>query len=411
MRYIPAKISGDLDILSWLITVTRRHMRVYTYDAAVFPGYEARVRHPNLGYHIDEVFASRLRVSPVSTSDPRRATVFFVPFGTSACRFAKLDPAKGGQRANLHTIASCAAKMQQGVGVIGRRWPFLGKRNGSDHVWVSSHDSGHDVASLSDERFRANAHAIINSADIDPNVQSEVRRGAGSGWTRVTPFSPVRDIAAVPFVGGPPAVQLPPPARRSVLGFFAGTIRPSENSSGSGGHGLGVREQMVRAVGQFNHEAKASGSRLVRLVSGHLSADAYRRALLDSVFCLCPRGHAVWSPRLIEAIMHGCIPVVLADTYWPPLRCFLDWRLFSIWLPEARASHIGAELAAISASQTNAMHAELVRVRRWFTLRVRKRREPVAANDADAHDLLLAELYLRIQGCRSQRTAAAQAVL
>jgi hypothetical protein len=52
--------------------------------------------------------------------------------------------------------------------------------------------------------------------------------------------------------------------------------------------------------------ANSSGAHLGR----NLPAEAYRRALLESVFTLCPAGHAPETFRLFEAAEAGSIPIV-----------------------------------------------------------------------------------------------------
>ena len=56
----------------------------------------------------------------------------------------------------------------------------------------------------------------------------------------------------------------------------------------------------------------------------------YLCAMADSVFCLAPRGQAAWSPRLDEAIHAGCIPVIIANHYEPPLAKVLNYSTFSV---------------------------------------------------------------------------------
>lgn len=60
--------------------------------------------------------------------------------------------------------------------------------------------------------------------------------------------------------------------------------------------------------------------------------------MLDSIFCMAPEGLHPNSNRPFEAMMAGCIPVIIADQFELPFENFLDWRAFSIKLPEAQVS-------------------------------------------------------------------------
>lgn len=411
---------GDLELLTASVANMRKQASIFAYDG-VYSAADSK--HPNVGYHVDFAFAKRLEASGLRTSNPSDAHLYFVPFSAATCRFTKLDPRKGGHRGNLRSVASCAAEMRRGTARIASRWPWLARRNGSDHFWVSSHDAGHDFAVLTDARFRANAIAIANSADTDPSIPSGVvsypqppplaasavetaadrnrtrHAGRASRASRIPPFSPSRDVSCVPYVGGlPGAVSLPPPARRKVLAFFAGTVRQSADPTAAHYDNSGTghaRELMADGGRRFNAQPPSSaGRRRVRLVSGSLRRTDYIDALLDSVFCLAPRGHAVWSPRLVEAILHGCIPVLIADTYWPPLRCFVDWRRFSVRVAEAEAANVAHMLAEVPAARVQAMHAELLRVRHLFAFQLHAEQRT-----SDAFDVLLLEAWLRGTQC------------
>jgi len=388
---------GNLSLLDSLVVMSRRQLRVFTYRGIFKP---AVAKHMNTGYHVDVAFAERLAASGLSTHAGEHASLFFVPFSASTCRFTKLDLAKGGHRGNLRSVASCASDMRDGVAKIATRWPYLARRNGSDHLWVSSHDAGRDFAVLSDERLREHAIAISNSADLDATIPSSVLLPSAHRQQQGTipPFDPSRHVSGVPYVGGMPAASaVPRPSSRSVLAFFVGTVRQSTDA-----HEVRTgraREMLVAAGRRFNAEVAStprSGTgtlrRHVRLVRGSLLRAEYVDALLDAIFCLAPRGHAVWSPRLIEAILHGCIPVVLADTYWLPFTCFVDWRKFSVRVPEAETGSVPHMLEAMPEATVEAMHAELLRVRHLFAF---SRQASHAGAQPDAFDILLLEAYLR----------------
>jgi len=58
------------------------------------------------------------------------------------------------------------------------------------------------------------------------------------------------------------------------------------------------------------------------------------------------RGTQVQSPRIIEILLFGCVPVVMADTYDLPLSDVLDWSAFSVRVPQGDPGALPAALAA-----------------------------------------------------------------
>eukprot|EP00976_Prorocentrum_cordatum_P021723 443671-Prorocentrum_minimum.AAC.1 len=53
-----------------------------------------------------------------------------------------------------------------------------------------------------------------------------------------------------------------------------------------------------------------------------------------SVFCLCPRGWSPWTLRAYQAMMSGCIPVVIADEIEFPFENTIDWTQLTVKIPE-----------------------------------------------------------------------------
>jgi hypothetical protein len=70
----------------------------------------------------------------------------------------------------------------------------------------------------------------------------------------------------------------------------------------------------------------------------------------------------VWSPRLIEYIWYGCIPVVLGDDYYLPFSSLLDWSQFSIRICEAHAGKIKEILTAIPGDEVKRLRDNLKKV-------------------------------------------------
>jgi len=60
----------------------------------------------------------------------------------------------------------------------------------------------------------------------------------------------------------------------------------------------------------------------------------YVDSLLFTQFALCPRGLGLYTYRTVEAIMAGAIPVIIGDHYVYPFNEIIDWRSFSVILPD-----------------------------------------------------------------------------
>ena len=60
----------------------------------------------------------------------------------------------------------------------------------------------------------------------------------------------------------------------------------------------------------------------------------YYEDMQRAVFCLCPLGWAPWSPRLVEAVVFGCIPVIIADDIVLPFADAIPWEEIGVFVEE-----------------------------------------------------------------------------
>ena len=74
----------------------------------------------------------------------------------------------------------------------------------------------------------------------------------------------------------------------------------------------------------------------------------------------------MYSPRVVEAILHGCVPVILSDGYVPPFFEVLNWSAFSLVVPEKDIPRLKDILSSISRARYNAMQMAVDKVRRHF---------------------------------------------
>ncbi|XP_057950997.1 probable glycosyltransferase At5g25310 [Malania oleifera] len=94
----------------------------------------------------------------------------------------------------------------------------------------------------------------------------------------------------------------------------------------------------------------------------------YYSFMLRSKFCLCPSGHEVASPRLVEAIYAECIPVILSDHYVLPFSDVLCWEEFLVRVEIAEIPRLKEVLKGIPKEKYWRLKVGVRAVRRHFEL-------------------------------------------
>jgi len=102
-------------------------------------------------------------------------------------------------------------------------------------------------------------------------------------------------------------------------------------------------------------------------VHKHLQKEiSYHEMMRKSKFCLCPSGYEVASPRVVEAIYTGCVPVLISEHYVPPFSEVLNWKSFSVELSVKDIPNLKDILMSIPPRQYIRMQRRLKQVRRHF---------------------------------------------
>ncbi len=76
--------------------------------------------------------------------------------------------------------------------------------------------------------------------------------------------------------------------------------------------------------------------------------EQYVQDLTSSRFCLVARGITLWTRRLFEAILGGCIPVLVNDDLVLPFEQQLDYLDFVVRIPEAESKTLLPTLVGMS---------------------------------------------------------------
>ncbi|CAH1446577.1 unnamed protein product [Lactuca virosa] len=143
--------------------------------------------------------------------------------------------------------------------------------------------------------------------------------------------------------------------RRSTLLYFRGRLK--RNAGGK------IRSKLGSELGGADDVIIEEGS------AGEAGKIAAQSGMRKSVFCLSPAGDTPSSARLFDAIVSGCIPVIVSDELELPFEGILDYRKMSIFVSSSDAVQPGwllAYLRSIKPTQIKEMQYNLAKYTRHF---------------------------------------------
>ncbi|ESW34824.1 hypothetical protein PHAVU_001G184500 [Phaseolus vulgaris] len=258
------------------------------------------------------------------TRDPEKAHVFFLPFSVAMLvQFVYVR--------DSHDFGPIKKTVTDYVNVIAGRYPYWNRSLGADHFYIACHDWGPETS-----------RSVPNLQDNSIRVLCNANTSEG--------FKPSKDVSLPEInlqsgsinglIGGPSA------SKRPLLAFFAGGL-----------HGP------IRPILLEHWENKQEDMQVHRYLPKGVS---YYEMLRKSRFCLCPSGYEVASPRVVEAIYTGCVPVLISDHYVPPFSDVLNWKSFSVEVSVEDIPKLKDILLSISPTQYIRMQRRVVQVRRHF---------------------------------------------
>ncbi|KAK6147113.1 hypothetical protein DH2020_018025 [Rehmannia glutinosa] len=193
-------------------------------------------------------------------------------------------------------------------------------------------------------------------------------------------FQPSKDVS-IPEINLPGGrtnglIGGPSPSRRPILVFFAGRL-----------HGP------IRPILLEHWENKDPDVQVHRYLPKNVS---YSATMRKSRYCICPSGYEVASPRMVEALYTGCVPVLIKDHYIPPFSDVLNWKSFSVEIQVKDIPNLKNILTGISTRQYIRMQRRGVTVRRHFEVNLRPKRYDVF--HMTLHSIWLRRLNIRLHG-------------
>ncbi|XP_023544606.1 probable glycosyltransferase At5g03795 [Cucurbita pepo subsp. pepo] len=280
------------------------------------------------------------------TNDPNKAHVFFLPLSVvMLVRFVYVR--------DSHDFTPLRRTVADYVNVIGTKYPFWNRTLGADHFMLSCHDWGPEVS-------KSEPHLYKNSIRVLCNANTS--EGFNPSKDVSLPEINLQTGVLTGFLGGPS------PSRRPILAFFAGGL-----------HGP------IRPILIQQWENKDQDIRVHQYLPEGVS---YIEMMRKSRFCLCPSGYEVASPRIVEAIYTGCVPVLISDHYVPPFSDVLNWKSFSVEVSVNDIPNLKKILAGISTRQYLRMYRRVVNVRRHFVVNFPPKR-------FDVYHMILHSVWLR----------------
>lgn len=291
-----------------------------------------------------------LLASPFRTLDPEAADFFYVPAytGCFVSEFNRPYPKhwlcdgchKKGAAADLASVRAMRSS-EATLNFISRLYPFWNRSGGADHLWPFFHDEGGCYAPAALRRALLLTH--WGRAQPRPNGSSEyhlwrVRPHARRmyGWRRC--YDPCKDLvlpswrAPESFARSPHLLKAADRPRRERLFYFNGNLGRTkllENYS------FGLRQQLA-ALHAPREGVTVTDEKTPR----------YGEELSSSVFCGVLPGWG-WSGRMEDAVLHGCIPVVLQDGIETPWERTLNLSEYGLRVPRRRMRSLVAELRAV----------------------------------------------------------------
>ncbi|XP_038889547.1 probable arabinosyltransferase ARAD1 [Benincasa hispida] len=144
-------------------------------------------------------------------------------------------------------------------------------------------------------------------------------------------------------------------SKRSILLFFRGRLK--RNAGGK------IRAKLVAELSGADDVAIEEGT------AGEGGKAAAQTGMRKSTFCLSPAGDTPSSARLFDAIVSGCIPVIVSDELELPFEGILDYRKFALFISSGDALKAGwllTYLRSFSAADIRRLQQNLAKFSKHF---------------------------------------------
>ncbi|XP_039034107.1 probable arabinosyltransferase ARAD1 [Hibiscus syriacus] len=272
--------------------------------------------------------SERLLKNVVRVDRQEEADLFYVPFFTTISFF-------------LLEKQQCKALYREALKWVTYQ-PAWKRSEGRDHIFPIHHPWS----------FKSVRRYVKNAIWLLPDMDST------GNWYKPGQVSLEKDLI-LPYVANVDLCDAncvsESESKRTTLVFFRGRLK--RNAGGK------IRSKLVTELADAKDVVIEEGT------VGEQGKAAAQKGMRTSTFCLSPAGDTPSSARLFDAIVSGCIPVIISDELELPFEGILDYRKIAIFVSSTDSVQPGwllTYLKGISSTQIREMRKNLVEFSRHF---------------------------------------------
>ncbi|KAG2497881.1 hypothetical protein HYH03_004147 [Edaphochlamys debaryana] len=332
-------------------------------------------------YSIEVHLHEMMLQSEHRTFDPEEADFFYVPIYFTCFMWPVLGWADHPwfYAPNAHSRPMHVINMVlEAQAWLEATYPWWRRRGGRDHIWLTAMDEGAcymptNVYNASimlthwgrtDPEHTSGSAYLQDDYSIGPNFFKNAANFSGwpgQDWRDkikghpcydpkkdvvIPAFKPPEHFISSPLMGAPPMV-------RDILLYFRGDIGAARLDR----YSRGIRQRLFKLAHDNDWVTKHS----IYIGNGETVVGPYSEHMARSKFCLMAPGDG-WSPRAEDAVLHGCVPLVIMDGVDPVWGSLLDWSAFSVRVQEQALQAVPQILEAIPPARLAAMQRALTKV-------------------------------------------------
>ncbi|CAI5474990.1 unnamed protein product [Closterium sp. Yama58-4] len=282
-------------------------------------------------YDVESVVTELImRSNAIRTTDPEKATLFYVPYYSSN-HIAHVNKLMKNM---MHKSVGEVSKAWHDIlTMIRRDFPYFNRTNGRDHFSTSTFDHGrcHALTWVSPDLYGEMFFIMLNGDRLARTMHaSEERNLQIIGYNYDSPvqpqfpdipcYMPDRDIVVPAFIGDQIPMVSPFTGDRPMRAIFRFSAQQGHRAPLMH-HGHDLRPELLsmyqrQRIKGWSFAAKAE--------------NATNKEWQRAVFCICPPGHSQWTSRPFKALISGCIPVTFFRDHDNPWGDEVDYSAFSI---------------------------------------------------------------------------------